>query len=62
MDGMIEVLETAMEQEKAETESLEAEEAEKKQQQKENENDTGSPADTGEEIGPGIPVTQSPAA
>ncbi|ANU49082.1 hypothetical protein ADH76_33125 [Enterocloster clostridioformis] len=62
VDGMIEVLETAMEQEKAETESLEAEEAEKKQQQKENENDTGSPADTGEEIGPGIPVTQSPAA
>nr|WP_289707419.1 hypothetical protein [Enterocloster clostridioformis] len=62
VDGMIEVLETAMEQEKAETESLEAEEAEKKQQQKENENDTGSPADPGEGIGPGIPVTQSPAA
>lgn len=62
VDGMIEVLETAMEQEKAETESLEAEEAEKKQQQKENDNNTGSPADPGEEIGPGIPVTQSPAA
>ena len=62
VDGMIEVLETAMEQEKAETEGLEAEEAEKKQQQKENDNNTGSPADPGEEIGPGIPVTQSPAA
>ena len=62
VDGLIEVLETAMEQEKAETESLEAEEAEKERQPKETENNAGSPTNPGEEIGPGIPVTQSLAA
>lgn len=62
VDGLIEILETAMDQEQAEKESLEAEEAKKESEQAENGDESEEQAGPGEEIGPGVPSSQSPAA
>lgn len=62
VDGLIEILETAMEQEQEEKESLAAEQAEKESKQAETESNTGDSAGPGGEVGPGISNVQSPAA
>lgn len=68
VDGMIEILETAMDQEQAEKESLEAEEAKKESEQAGNGDGSGEQAGPGGvagpggEIGPGTAPGRSPAA
>lgn len=62
VDGLIEILETAMEQEQEEKESLEAEQAEIESKQAETEGNTGDSAGSGREVGPGVSNVQSPAA
>lgn len=61
VDGLIEVLETAMEQDQAEKESLEAEKAEKESleaEQADAEDSTESPAGPGVVVGPGVSAAQ----